>query len=124
MLALLAPLFIFFELTQLIVAERYIGLRQIRANRHPLDENPGGPGKLLTGAWLACLILSWVYYLSLLVLPETRLNGLIILGMTAFGTLARRAMSIKWTLVLMTIEGATRIGLLAHVILDWYLRLA
>jgi hypothetical protein len=109
----LAPLFILFEMAQLMVATRYIGLDQIRSGVHPLDQYPRGP-RLLSAAWVAGIFASYAYQVILLFNPQTALPGLLMLATTLAGFGLRRAGGLKYALVVMTFEGSIRAGFLAY----------
>ncbi len=112
----LAPVFIGFELIQLIVAERFIGIRQLREGRNPLD-SPMAGRNWLAAFWLAAIFIYWTYMVLLIWDPYAGLQGMLMLLTSVAGLLLRRAMGLKFALVILTIEGAIRIGLLANLLL-------
>jgi len=115
--ALLAPLFMAFELWQLVVGERYLGIRQIRANVDP-RELP--MSKAVSVTWSAGLIVYYLWMLTLLAHPVGRPQGVVLLGVSALAYALRSATSLKWTLVILTFEGAVRIGmLLSLAVVTW-----
>ena len=111
--ALLAPLFLLFELGQLFVGERYLGIKQIRVNADP-GELPmprwlpplWAGGLLVYGGWMAMLLLH----------PMSRVQGAVLLATTFVGYLLRSTTSLKWTLVILTFEGSIRIGMLLYLL--------
>jgi hypothetical protein len=114
-LALLAPLFVLFEIAQLLVATRYIGIEQIHKGVHPLDERPRGPA-LLSALWVAGIFANYFYQIALLCQPrETGLPALLLIGVSLVGYGLRRSLGLKWALVVLTFEGALRAGFLAYV---------
>ncbi len=114
-LAWFAPLFALFEIAQLLLATRYIGVEQIRKNIHPLEERPKGPA-LLSAFWVAGIVASYLYQLALLSQPrETGLPALLLIGVSLVGFGLRRSLGLKWALVVLTFEGALRAGFLAYV---------
>ncbi|MCF7687642.1 MAG: hypothetical protein K9M98_06760 [Cephaloticoccus sp.] len=108
-LLFLAPLFLLFELWQLVICERYVGIKQIERNGDPRTL---GPGELVAFGWSSALFLYWIWMLSLLIQSQGRVHGLCLLGVSAIGYGLRRSSGLKWLLVILTFEGAIRIGLL------------
>lgn len=113
-LALLTPVIILLEMLHLFLAEKFIGIKQIKAGRHPLETHPVGP-RHLAPAWILLIIALWVYMVLLVADPVTRLQGAIMLGTSIAGVVMRRSLGLKWALVILTVEGAVRIGLLVNV---------
>lgn len=107
--ALLAPLFLVFEIWQLVVSERYMGIRQIRVNADPRE--------LPMPHWMAAIwaggILAYIVWMTaLLLLPVGRAQGLVLLGVTAVGYAIRTTCGLQWVLVVLTFEGSIRVGML------------
>ena len=119
-LLLLAPVFILFEMAQLVMAERYIGVRQIKNGQHPLDINPVGP-PLIPQIWIAMLVAYWFYMVALVFVPGAGFQAFIILMTTLVGTSLRRSLGMRWALVVMTFEGAIRMGLLTNILVNVFL---
>lgn len=116
-LALLAPLFFAFELWQLFLGERYLGIRRIRANVDPRELPMAQPVAIL---WAGGLIVYFFWMASLLVHPIGRAQGTVLLATTAIGYALRSTTPLKWTLVILTFEGSVRIGmLLSLAITTW-----
>lgn len=116
-LALLAPLFFAFELWQLFVGERYLGIKRIRANADP-RELPMSDG--MAALWAGGLLAYFLWMLTLLLHPAGRAQGAVLLAVTALGYALRATTSLKWTLVILTFEGSIRIGmLLSLAIMTW-----
>jgi hypothetical protein len=111
--ALLAPLFLVFEIYQLVVSERYLGIRQIRLNIDP-RELPMKPWVAAT--WSIGIVVYGVWMLLLTAHPVGRAQGLVLLAVTFIGYASRAAASMKWTLVILTFEGAVRVGMLLSLI--------
>jgi hypothetical protein len=107
---LAAPAFILFEIWQLVVAERYVGIKQIARGVNPREL---GPGEVVACLWSSGLILYYVWMIGLLAFTEARVFGLCLLGATTVGYGLRRSCSLKLILVVLTIEGAIRVGFLA-----------
>ncbi|MBI2514310.1 MAG: hypothetical protein HYV96_20245 [Opitutae bacterium] len=116
-LALLAPLFFAFELWQLFVGERYLGIRRIRANADPRELPMANWMAIL---WAGGLVVYFVWMASLLLHPIGRAQGAVLLATSAIGYALRSTASLKWTLVILTFEGSVRIGmLLSLAITTW-----
>jgi len=120
----IALFFMVFEVTQLVFAQRFIGIVQIRQNLHPLD----APAPISFGyciAWVVCLLLDYAFQAGLLLAPMNhalvdrpyyiRLAGILMLIISAIGFALRRACGVKWGLVVLTMEGSSRAGFFAFV---------
>jgi hypothetical protein len=114
-LLLLAPLFLVFEGWQLVMGERYLGIRQIARNGDPREL---GLGELTAFCWSITLFAYWLWMIGLLAvpLPFARLHSVLLLGVSAIGYGLRRNTGIKWVLVILTFEGAVRIPLLVSLL--------
>lgn len=119
-LLILAPLFLIFEIWQLVIGERYLGIKQIARGVDP-RELPLGP--VTAFCWSFGLIVYWLWMLSLLTFPFGRLYGLCLLGLFAIGFGLRRNCQLQRVLVILTVEGAIRIGLLCALCLMAWRRL-
>lgn len=116
-LVILAPVFFLFELWQLVMSERYVGIKQIARGADP---RAMGPSELVSFLWAASLMLYGVWMLSLLVFPETRVFGICLLATLGLGYAIRSRCKITAVLVTLTLEGAVRVGLLLSLIgLAW-----
>lgn len=115
--ALLAPLFLLFELWQLVVSERYMGIKQIRARADPREL----PMKeVLAAFWSGGLIVYHVWMVSLLLHPVGRAQGIVLLLVSAAGYSIRTICGLNWVLVVLTFEGSIRIGmLLSLAVMTW-----
>jgi hypothetical protein len=111
-LILLAPLFLAFEVWQLVMSERYLGIKQIA--RHG-DPRTLGLAEFTAFCWSAVLVLYTVWMLTLLMMPFSRLHALGLLAVLGLGYALRRNTSLKWVLVILTFEGAIRVGLLISI---------
>jgi len=111
-LLLLAPVFLIFEVWQLAMGERYLGIKQIARGADPREM---GPGEWVAFFWSSSLVAYAVWMASLLFIPEGRVHGLCLIAVTTAGLAVRRNCGIKWILVTMTFEGATRIGFLFYL---------
>jgi hypothetical protein len=112
LLLLLAPVFMAFEVGQLVLCERYLGIKQIARGADPREL---GLGEAAAFSWTATLFAYWLWMLFLLALPYSRLDGVALLIVTTLGFSLRRGAPLKWILVILTFEGAIRIGLLLYL---------
>jgi hypothetical protein len=112
-LVFLAPLFLAFEVWQLVIGERYLGIKQIARNGDPRTL---GLGEFVAFCWVAAIVVYTLWMLTLLVVPLARAHGLALLAVTAIGYSFRRNTGLKWTLVILTFEGAVRVGLLVSLV--------
>lgn len=108
-LLLFAPLFLLFEFWQLVLSERYLGIKQIARGADPRSLGPGEPTAFF---WSALLIGYWLWMVLLLLSPLARMHALGLMAVTAIGFSLRRGSPLKWVLVILTFEGAVRVGLL------------
>jgi hypothetical protein len=109
-LALIGPLFLMFELWQLFMSERYLGIRQISRGADPREM---GPSEAVSFLWASGIVLYVVWTLALLAVPRTRAEALGLIAVTALGYTFRRNCGLKWVLVVLAFEGAVRIGLVS-----------
>ncbi len=110
--ALLAPLFFAFELWQLVVSERYLGIKQIKVNADPRELPMAG---WMSAAWAGGLLLYLVWMFALLLHPVGRAQGLVLIAVSAVGYALRSTCGLKWVLVVLTFEGSIRIGMLVSL---------
>lgn len=110
------------EIANLVFAERFIGVKAIRANRDPRDRPP--PSALAGRIWFTLLVMIVTYPAVLLCLPETRIFGGGMMSLWVIGSLLRRSAGFKYALVILTLEGGLRIGVVVHMLLyaDMYRR--
>ncbi|HWZ95895.1 MAG TPA: hypothetical protein VNW30_11930 [Opitutaceae bacterium] len=114
---LLAPLFILFEIWQLVISERYLGIKQIARGADP---RALGLREVTAFFWSAGLMFYWLWMLAMLLPPFGRAYAAALVAITLIGFALRRNSSIKWVLVILTFEGAMRIGVLGSLcILAW-----
>lgn len=104
-----APLFLLFEVWQLIMSERYLGIKQIARGADPRSL---GLGEVKAFVWTSCIVTYTVWAMLLVGIPFTRAHGLGLLAITTIGYLLRRGVPLRWVLIVLTFEGAIRIGLL------------
>ncbi len=108
----LAPGFLLFELGQLVVAERYLGIARIE---QALDPRSLPLGRSVALVWSAGVLASWAWMLLMLLDPFGRAPAACMLFVTGMGFLLRRSAPMKWILVILTFEGACRVGMLLYV---------
>lgn len=108
-LLLLAPLFLVFEFWQLVLSERYLGIKQIA---HGTDPRTLGLGEFTAFFWSLTIVAYWLWMFLLLATPLGRIHGISLLVVSTLGFSLRRGSGLKWVLVILTFEGAVRVGLL------------
>jgi len=109
-LPLLAPLFLAFEIWQLVMSERYLGIKHIARGGNPREMGPSEPVAFL---WSSCIVLYGIWMVGLLAAPGVRVFALILIATTAAGYAIRRNCGLKWILVVLTFEGSFRVATLA-----------
>jgi hypothetical protein len=109
-LPLLAPLFLLLEIWQLVMCERYVGIKQIARGGDPREM---GPGELVSFLWSSALLAYAAWALALLAIPGVRVFAGCIIAATVVGYPIRRNCSLKLILVVLTCEGGVRIGFLS-----------
>lgn len=109
LLPLLAPVFLIFEIWQLVISERYLGIKQIARGADPREL---GLSEVTAFIWSSMIILYWAWMVLLLAERFGRVHGIGLIAVTAIGYAARRGAPFKWILVVLTLEGAIRAGLL------------
>ena len=115
--ALLAPLFLVFEFWQLVLSERYMGIKQIRVNADP-RELP--MPRWMAATWASGLMVYFVWMFTLLLHPVGRAQGVVLLLVTVVGRTLRSTCGLKWVLVVLTFEGSIRIGMLISLLgMSW-----
>lgn len=115
--ALLAPLFLVFEFWQLVISERYMGIKQIRVNADP-RELP--MPRWMAATWSSGLIVYFAWMFTLLLHPVGRAQGVVLLLITLVGRALRSTCGLKWVLVVLTFEGSIRIGMLISLLgMSW-----
>lgn len=116
-LLLLAPGFLLFEIWQLVISERYLGLKQIARNGDP---RALGLSEITAFFWSSGILLYWAWMVLLTFSTIGRIHGLCLFAVSMIGFLLRRGCTLKWVLVVLTFEGAIRIGLLCALgVLAW-----
>ncbi|CAM3136104.1 hypothetical protein [Rariglobus hedericola] len=113
LLMYLAPFCLLFEGWQLVIAERHIGLKQIEQG---VDPRSRGPGELLSFAWGMGIVCYWVWMILMLIPKDGRAQVVCMLIVSLLGYSLRRNSGLKWILVILTVEGAIRIGMIVSLI--------
>ena len=116
-LFLLAPLFLVFEIWQLVLSERYLGIKQIARGADP---RALGLSEVTAFFWSMGIIVYWIWMLLLLTVPVIRIYGLALLGLWSIGFSLRRGCGLKWVLVILTFEGSLRLACCIQLfVLGW-----
>ena len=116
-IALLAPLFLAFELWQLFMSERYVGIKQIARGGDPREM---GPSEAASFAWTAGIALYALWVLGLLATPHARVFALALMAVTAVGYSVRRNCGLNWILGVLTVEGTARVAVLSPLtVVSW-----
>jgi hypothetical protein len=110
--SLLAPIFLIFEIWQLVMSERYVGIKQIARGTDPREM---GPDEVISCLWSSCIILYGLWMVVLLVSPGMRIYGICLAATTGVAYAVRRNCSLKLILVTLTFEGAVRVGILSFL---------
>ena len=118
--ALLAPLFLVFEIWQLVLGERYMGIKQIKVDGDPRTLPMAG---WLAAMWAGSLLVYGVWMFSLLLHPVGRAQGAVLIAVTALGYALRSSCGLKWILVVLTFEGSIRIGMLVSLFASTWRRM-
>jgi hypothetical protein len=108
-LVYLVPVWFVIEIIQLFVAERYLGVKQIESGSDPRQH---GPRTSVAAAWSTSILIYWLWLAAMLFQPLGRAQIGAMIAVTLIGFSLRRNCSLKWVLVVMTFEGAIRIGML------------
>ncbi len=109
----LIPLLLIFEIGQLVVAERFLGIKRLHGETDPRNLELG---ERLAFGWSVSILLSWLWMALMLIQPVGRPQAILIILITGFGFMIRRGCTLKWVLVVMTFEGALRVGMLLSLI--------
>ena len=117
LLLYLAPLMLAFEVWQLVIAERYVGVKSIARDLDPRDL---GPGELVSFLWTMGIVFSYLWTLLMLVPRFGRVQIICMLLVSVTGLSLRRNLGLRWLLVILTLEGALRIGMILSMLgLAW-----
>ncbi len=119
-LFLLIPVFLAFELWQLVMAERYVGIKQIQRGTDPREL---GLSEGMAAGWTLMLVTYWMWMALMLIQPLGRAQVALMIAVSVGGFMVRRGCGLKWLLVVLTFEGAVRIGMLVSLGVVAWLRL-
>jgi len=95
------------------MSERYLGIKQIARQGDP---RLLGMHEVTAFCWSASIVIYVLWMASLFTLPFTRVHGLGLMAILAIGYQLRRNTTLKWILVILTFEGAIRVGLLISLV--------
>jgi hypothetical protein len=107
------PVLILFEIWQLFLSERYLGVKQIGADADPRTL---GLSELTAFVWSMGIILSWAWCVLVLFQPLGRMQAFAMILISTLGYTLRRGCRLKWVLVILTFEGALRVGMLISLV--------
>jgi hypothetical protein len=108
-----APLLIVFEVWQLYLGERYLGVKQIGADADPRTL---GLSEVTAFLWSSGILLTWAWSCLMLFQRLGRMQALAMILITTTGYILRRNCRLKWVLVILTFEGALRVGMLISLL--------
>ena len=115
--ALLAPVFLAFEIWQLVVSERFMGIKQIRVNADPRELSMAN---WMAATWAGGLLIYTLWMITLLLHSVGRAQGIVLLAVTALGYAVRTTCGLQWVLVVLTFEGSIRVGMLISLLgMSW-----
>lgn len=105
----LVPFWVVFELWQLVIAERYVGVKQVRAG---LDPRQMAMSERRAFTWSALMFGYWLWMGFVLGTGLGRVQAICLIVTSAIGFTLRRISPLKATIVILTFEGAVRLGML------------
>lgn len=111
-LLFLTPAFLAFEIWQLVLCERYLGIKQLASGRDPRTTPMQ---ERLAFSWTVGLFLYWIWIGLLLGNSTGRIQALCLFLISLGGFVLRRNAPLKWILVILTLEGAVRVGMLVSL---------
>ena len=109
----IAPVFLAFEVVQLVAAEKLLGVKQIQAD---VDPRRSGPSEAISAVWAGMILTQSAWLLWLLADEATRIHAACLLLVSLCGFTLRSNCTLKWVLVILTIEGALRMGLMVSML--------
>ncbi len=109
----LAPFFLLFEIGQLVYAERFLGVKQIQAGADPRQSGPSEP---IAALWVLAICSQSAWLLWLLSDNATRIHAACLLLVSLCGFSLRSNCTLRWVLVILTVEGALRMGLMVSML--------
>ncbi|MCC5022696.1 MAG: hypothetical protein J6386_07820 [Candidatus Synoicihabitans palmerolidicus] len=98
---------------QLVASERIIGVKKIERGTDPRSDSPP---QRVAALWSITLVLYWLWMGMMIVPSFARARIIILLSVSLIGYALRRNYGLKWILVILTFEGAIRIGILIALI--------
>lgn len=110
---LAAPILLVFEIAQIIVAERYLGVKRIQKG---LDPRLLEMRELVAFVWTTGIVLTWLWMFVMLGLGVGKAPVACMLVVSLIGYSVRRSCHLKWVLVTLTFECAIRVGMYASLI--------
>lgn len=108
-LVFLTPVWFALEIVNLIACERFLGVKRIEAGTDPREIGPREP---VAAAWTVTIMVFWLWLFAMLFQPIGRAQVAAMIVITLVGFSIRRNCGLKWVLVVLTFEGAIRIGML------------
>lgn len=108
----LAPVFLVLEIWQLVLCERYLGVKQLAAGHDPRSLPMTERRAFL---WTTLLFSYWIWIGLVLGGRLGRLEALCLFLVSLGGFVLRRNTPLKKALVILTFEGAVRIGMLVSL---------
>ena len=116
----LSPLLLALELVQLIAAERLLGIKALQRGEDP--RRAALPPGVAAG-WSIGILLNAVWMLAMLASGFGTGRVACMIATSLLGYVLRRACPLHWTLVILTFEGAIRMGMqVSLLMLAWRLR--
>lgn len=95
------------------MCERLVGVKQIQRGTDPRNLGPREP---LAATWTLILTAYWLWMGMMLVPNFGRAHIIVLIVVSIVGYAMRRNVGLKWILVILTFEGAIRIGMLIALI--------
>lgn len=119
-LVLLSPVLIVLEMVQLVVAERLLGVKVIRRGEDPRRTPPPSG---VAAIWSIGILVNAAWMLAMAATGFGTGRVACMIAASIVGYALRAYLPFRWTLVILTFEGAIRIGMHASLLmLAWRLR--
>jgi hypothetical protein len=119
-LLFLSPVLIVLEMVQLVVAERLLGVKVIQRGEDPRRRPPPGG---VAALWSAGILINAAWMLGMVTTGFGTGRVACMLAASILGYGLRAYLPFRWTLVILTFEGAIRMGMHASLLmLAWRLR--
>lgn len=110
---LFAPALLVFEIVQIVVAERYLGVKRIQKG---IDPRLLEMRELVAFAWAIGIVITWLWMFVMLGLGLGKAPVACMLVVSLIGYSVRRSCHLKWVLITLTFECAIRVGMYASLI--------